>query len=590
MNGFLKALLFAMMMLMAGNGSIAQSAQNDGAGLFEKRLSVDEETVVPVEAGSPVFLMGETVLPTSQKQPQKAFVPTPVNWQQKGQELSLQTPFGETFSVPYVEHIPYFFVSVQLLSNGQALVTENIRLITTSDGQNPTLSRTYDTKVVTPQGVYMPVERVFLKAEHNYSPTPIVVETDDPNDRQIVSFPELTSLEPGLHIFQISYLVPRAVMPGQNVDLLFLGILGRTLPYPIEKMGILVSVPTSTKVVGKKVLFGENNIAVEQTVEIGEDEEGHIAMKMTRLLPPMTDVRIDLMMEKAPVIEMPFFLRITDYFFDHFWIVLTCLLMVLIIVYYGVETVFRGTALMQRKTSARVAKRLSYAPEVMRYALYRQTDKRSAAAVLLSLAQKGSVLLAEQVDGSIQATKHEIKPGLSPIQTYLLRRLFPADTTAVQWYANVFQDDGRLKRLVRLAYTKEYVRVAVQELSGGWILTVIALVGSALSGLTPGRLGVMALLLSAAVLFGTRMFISKGRYQGLIREAYKNMEQHLTALSGDAMTLDKTGKNVSAMIALDCVRRNSAAAQKKVIFPIVLKNTKETAIPLTFIEKTVLNN
>ena len=133
MNGFFKIVLWGC--LWMASAAAAQDVLPES--VWENRLSATEDTVVPIEDGSPVFLVGETVLPPTEKAPQNAFVPTPVDWEQKQQTLTMQTPFGETFSVPYIEHVPYFFVTIQLLSNGQALITENIRLITTPDGAHP---------------------------------------------------------------------------------------------------------------------------------------------------------------------------------------------------------------------------------------------------------------------------------------------------------------------------------------------------------------------------------------------------------------------------------------------------------------------
>ncbi len=587
MKGFFKIVLGGCLWM----ASMATAQDVVPESVFENRLSSTEETIVPIEEGSPVFLVGETVLPPTQKAPQDAFVPPPVDWEQKQQTLTMQTPFGETFSVPYIEHIPYFFVTIQLLSNGQALVTENIRLITTPDGAHPALSRVYETKIVTPQGVYWPVERTFLKAEHNYQPVPFTVTPDETNDRVMLTFPDLTALEAGLHIFQISYLVPQALIPGENADLFFLGLLGRSLPYPIERMGILISVPASTRIVGKKVLFGENNMAVEQTVETGEDEAGHIAMKITRLLPPMTDVRVDLTMEKTPEIVLPWTTRLVDFFFDTFLIWLTGLLGLLIVAYYAIEAWFQGTPRMYKKTMAKVARRLSYAPEVMRFVLYHRTDARSAGGILLSLAEKGVVELKEQPDGTLQVTRTNKQAALTAPQKYVLNRLFSSKQTSAVWNAYLFQEDAVFNRLIRRQYALEYAKSAGQELSGGWILAAVCWVGISFLDISVTTFVLIGILLCAFVLAGYALFMTKGPYRMFIRETYENKERHLSALLTEQASLqpDMLEKNIPVLIALDCVRRCAGSSTKKVRFPVALKSAKETAIPLTFIEKAVFN-
>lgn len=587
MNGFLKIVLWGC--LWMASAAAAQDVLPES--VWENRLSATEDTVVPIEDGSPVFLVGETVLPPTEKAPQNAFVPTPVDWEQKQQTLTMQTPFGETFSVPYIEHIPYFFVTIQLLANGQALITENIRLITTPDGAHPALSRVYETKIVTPQGVYWPVERTFLKAEHNYRPASFIITPDETNDRVTLTFPDLTVLEPGLHIFQISYLVPQALIPGENADLFFLGLLGRSLPYPIERMGILISVPASTRIVGKKVLFGENNIAVEQTVETAEDDAGHIAMKITRLLPPMTDVRVDLTMEKTPEIGLPWTTRFVDFFFDTFLIWLTGLLCMGMIGYYAVEAWFLGTARMSKKTMAKVAGRLSYAPEVMRFVLYHRTDARSAGGILLSLAEKGVVELTEQPDGTIRVTRTNKRMALTATQRYVLNRLFPAKRIHAVWDAYSFQEDAGFGRVIRRQYAWEYAKAAGQELAGGWILAAVCWTGFGFLDMPVGSFAVIGILLSVSVLIGYALFMTKGPYRMFIRATYENTERHLSALLAEPASLQSAvlEKNVPVLIALDCVRRCAGCQAKKVRFPFVLKSTKETAILLTFIEKAVFN-
>ena len=588
MGQILKKIVCLFFLLIMGQVSYAQDSSRQEVTAFDNRLNFGEETIVDID-GNPIFLIGETVVPAAEKK-SEAFIPTPVNWKEENQKVSIKTSFGEKLSVPFIEHIPYFFITIQLLSNGQALVTENIQLIVTPEGPHNIFSRIYDTKVITPQGIYWPVHRNIIKVSHNYRSLDFAIRQDEGNDRMILTFPEIRALDPGLHIFEISYLVPEALISGENVDLLFLNLLGRSLPYPIERMGLLVSIPASTKVVGKKLLFGENNIAVENTVEIGEDENGHIAMKVTRLLPPLTDVRLDIMMEKTPEIELPIFSKIGDFLFNNFLFTIIGIITFLILSYYLIEAKFRGTENMRKKTRMKVAQKLSYSADLLRYVLYRVSDARTAASILLSMAEKGIVILDVQSDEKLSITKGNQKRGLTLSQKYILNRLFSKASNQAYWDSYHFQNDKKLWRIIQVEYFFEYFKVASQELFGGWVLAGIFLFLISLTKITPNDVLFISIFLASSVIVGTGIFISKGPYQALIRETYENKEKYLKGILKDSIDQQRKTieNNVSILVAIDGIRRN-VGNDLKIKFPLLFQGKEGKEISLTFIDKIVLN-
>ncbi len=555
------------------------------------RLPTSGETIIPFN-NDPVFLIGETVHPKEQEKKEDTFIPTPLKWEQKEQEISIQTLFGETFSVPYIEHIPYFFINVQLLSNGQLLVFENIWLIITPEGESQSLSRRYGNKVMIPQVGSHEIERIFVSVEHNYQPTPFIVDVGKREDSVVLTFPELKKLEPGLHLFKIAYFLPQALISGEEFDELFLSLLGHSLPYSIERMGILVTLPKFVRVLDKKVFFGDNNQPIDKMWETAEDGMGQIVFKTTHLLPPKTDIRLDFKIEKIPEVTLPITMRLVDFFYNSFLIWVSFLGICLIIGYYIIEIYFKTTIPIQKKIKEKVAKKLSYIPEVMRYVLYKRADARSAAGILLSLVNKGVIELIAKSDGVIYIKRqNKRKIFISRAQKYILRKLFSSKQELCVWDSHQFQNDSVLTKLVYQEYVKQYIKVTIQELGSGWILMGLCLIGLSFSGISALSLVLMLFLMVCAVLFGTMLFVYKSPYQMFIREAYEKREQHLTALLNEKEQTQGTilEKNIPVLIALDCIRRSEYAQMKIVHSPFSFEGEKHEFIPLTFIEKAVFN-
>ena len=74
---------------------------------------------------------------------EKEFVPTPYKGATDMPLLSATNVFGQQVSFPYVTHFPYFFVSVNILTNAVITVTETIQLVVSPEEANRTINRTF---------------------------------------------------------------------------------------------------------------------------------------------------------------------------------------------------------------------------------------------------------------------------------------------------------------------------------------------------------------------------------------------------------------------------------------------------------------
>lgn len=565
-------LFFVLMILWLGIPSFPLFAEKTQDLLSIERRAKQGKTVTGVVRKDPLVFIGDTVTnEPKDKKSKNTFVPTPVDWKAPSKKIKIKTPFNRGKEVPYIEHIPYMFVTIQVLGDGKVYVTEDIQLIVQSNSFLNEFKRIYNTTLLTPQGAYKRAQRSFLRGKYNGNVTTINVFPLEDQGKEEVSFSEAKNLSSGLHIFQLSYVISSAFIKSGEMNQLFISLLGSSIPLPVERLSGVLSVPTSTKLIKQELLFGENNLTVENASDVLSDETGHVAFKTQKLLPPQADVRLNVLMAEIPKASIPKIVRLNNFILDTLVIWISLIAGMFICLYYWIEVwIFLHTK-ENKKMRQKVLKKLAFHPELIRYALFKKADARMAGALLTGLVQKGSVLLSIAGTGKLRVQPASTPTKLRKAEAYILSNLFPtAEKKEVFFNPSVFQNNLDFQKIVQFEYLKQYTKVIAQELFSGWIVGGICLAALFLLNVSFFELFLSAVFLSICIFIGSYFFITKATYPILIRKFYQAQKEHLEAVLRDKSEDSKIviQKNISILIALDVVRPLSEEMDVKVKFPL----------------------
>lgn len=244
-----------------------------------------KENISQVYKGMPIVKMGgketkETgpkLKLSTKKELENADIPLNLNY-------DIKTPFGIKKTAGNTDHTTDFYSKIQVLDNKNVLVHEAIQFVTTKP---------------------VKIERVlplFYKELKETEPYKIRVLSFEVNGKNIHysinqttdSFQIQSSKEfaPGVHLINFKYIYHNAIQNINSVTRLFLSITGGKWPLPINRFRAIVLYPYSPISYQKNLLFGNNNVLIDENVQKTTDIKGNTLYTTTRPLPAFADIRI----------------------------------------------------------------------------------------------------------------------------------------------------------------------------------------------------------------------------------------------------------------------------------------------------------
>lgn len=537
--------------------------------------------------GDPIVYFGPTV---GVKTPQKpGFVPMLPSWRPEVPQVQISLPFGENMMVPNVLHIPYFLISVQLLTDGTALVREDIQLIIPEGEAAQIFNRQYETQIKDKLDRSHTPMRLFVEARHNGQSVPFEVIRDEENGEETLIFHENSPMMPGVHTYQISYQIPGAVFFDVSQNQIFLSLLGRSLPYLTERLVIWLNLPKLTPVAGASVLFGTNNQTAPNVGSFLQDEEGNVIFKLKGILPSQTDVRLDVWTEKGTFEAPTLWDRLLTRLFHGIVYWIACVSIFVIWLYYRLETRFSKGDVMDKTYQNKMSLRLSYQPVLMRFVLHKKTDNASFVSLILGLANKG-YLKIQRRQTEILFLKTRGKGRLTRAEKAWMKYVFGRKKQMVAF--SVLSPKPFLHHVLTPLLEKEEQR-QLAILTGayrrvGWFLWLLC--GAALYFAQASLVQAVIILgLSAGiVVWGQHRLIQKGAFRAYLRQSYEHneaywrqpMAQNMTAVRQEAFLLRRLPYEAALQLPI--------LEGEKTIQPIWLLG-EEKQFYLTSLVKELLN-
>lgn len=213
----------------------------------------------------------------------------------------IKTPFGQETQAAFVAHTTDFISIIQILNNTDIMMQQTIQFVNTK-GQDYFI-RTFNL----PDDAQM----MLINAKRNNQPIDTLKIA---KENHVWTIKDNTPLPSGIYSYTLSYLIKRIVKSQDNKNHLRLSLTGANWGLPTERFSAIVLLPSKVSVDSQTLLFGSNNVQIDDGFISQNDDKG-VTYRLTRPLPAYADVKIDMVLDQIPV---PSFSEHLAQHFNHF--------------------------------------------------------------------------------------------------------------------------------------------------------------------------------------------------------------------------------------------------------------------------------
>lgn len=197
---------------------------------------------------------------------------------------NIKTPFGVSQTAGNIDHTTDFYTKIQIIDNKNVLIDENIQFVTTTPRKIERIIPLSFNDIENTEAMKLNVLAFEINGKSlNYN----IEQTK--NSFQIQSTKEFPA---GVHLINFKYILENAIQNSNSLNRLFISTTGDKWPFPIHRFRAIVLYPASFIHYQNDMLFGNNNILINDNVKVTKDIKGNTLYITTRPLPAFADIRI----------------------------------------------------------------------------------------------------------------------------------------------------------------------------------------------------------------------------------------------------------------------------------------------------------
>ena len=210
----------------------------------------------------------------------------------------IKTPFKQETQAAFVAHTTDFASIVHILNDTDVVMQQTIQFVNTKGRDH--FIRTFDL----PDNVQM----TLINAIRDNQPVNTI--TVSKNNRTW-TIQDDAALSSGIYSYTLSYFIKGIIQSQENKSHLRLSLTGTNWALPTERFSAIVLLPAKVSVQSHVLLFGSNNVQINNSFTSQTDDKG-ITYHLTRPLPAYADVKIDMVLDQIPAPS--FSERLTQHF------------------------------------------------------------------------------------------------------------------------------------------------------------------------------------------------------------------------------------------------------------------------------------
>lgn len=428
-----------------------------------------------------------------------------------GKTFLIAMPPNNLVEVPAADHIPYMFARVEILGDGSVSVSETVQRVVSGRGELAHgLNRYFPYTFKDRAGEKFRTKITLLSATHNGEPiTPKLMPSLFGYRVSLGDEPLL----PGVHVYRWSYILAHQVSSFDDFKELSYSITGNHWFFPVTRAGAYVIFPQSTQVLGAGAKTGDSPLT-DELYRVRKDANGDLSFTLRYPLAAAEEFTVFAnFKENVPTFTPPE--SFMDVLTDDYATTVAAFLMFAIVLSYYVATWYdikknRLSSFQNMKPSQKD----DFNAAVLRYALTKKADAKNFFILLLSMAGKGFLAMAEQKNGDFLLIKQtDSTSKLNPLEKKVAKGLFAkSETSFAVNQGNTLKLDrlfAALTKMIQKDYAAKYVTVYITYFLFGILMTAIALgfiSGLSLYGATTAMTAAGLLLFAVgAYLVGVRM-------------------------------------------------------------------------------------
>ena len=431
---------------------------------------------------------------------------------------------GEKLDVPFLTHIPSLSIFVNIQPDKSVIVTERLVLVLAENTNEPFV-RSYPLSYKDASGVELKNPMDFLWASYNNKTSkPKIRKTAD--EFQVV-FSEKEAMYSGVHLFELSYVLPDALLQNGNRTSFFHSLLGSSLPYPAERIQILLAYPSEMTLSKAELLFGTNNKANEEAYDAYTDEDNHLIYKIKALLPEMIDIRLDVAGDAKGIDPVQSDEKIEQELNVFGWMLLSLICVLVMFLYFRFTASDVQDNMQNSKYLSKVRSKFFYDVSMLRWFYSHKVDARTLFIMIVHLLQKGFISVRFDENGQIILTR--LNDSKAAFYEKNMMSFFFSGLRKERKLSTWFLDDKALKKFKELIFKnirRQKILFVLRELLIGALLPVIAVLVSIYLSYDIYQILAEICIIFIAYVFFMNYFMRKAKLDVLIKQLFEEYISH----------------------------------------------------------------
>lgn len=426
---------------------------------------------------------------------------------------------GEELDVPFLTHIPTLSVFVNIQPDKSVVITERLILVLAEQQSSPFV-RSYPRFYKDALGIEHENKMDFLWASYNNKTSnPKIRKTDA--EIQIGFFEQETSSS-GVHLFELSYVIPNALSLSGDKSTFFQPLLGSFLTYPSERIQILLAYPPEMTLSKAELLFGTNNKANEEAYDVYTDQDNHLIYKVKAILPEKIDIRMNVAGDAKGIDPVQPDEKIEQELNLFGWMIISLICIIIMFLYFYFTAQDVRDNMQNSKYLSKMRSKFSYDISMLRWVLLHKADARALFAIIIHFLQKGLISIRFDENGQIILTRLD-NVKVSGYEKNMLSFFFPGMKKERKLSTWIF-DEKTLKKFKKLILQNIYqqkIHFVLREVLIGALLPLIAVLVSIYLSYDVYQIVAELLILFVGYMFMLNYFVRKAKLDILIKQLFE---------------------------------------------------------------------
>ena len=337
-------------------------------------------------------------------------------------------PNDTAFTIPALEHIPYFMNFIEILPSGLVKFQETVVVVANGQKLKKGLTKILPSRIYDAEGDSKKLDYSIIQVTLNDHPVNYKLST---NNKNVFLVPEDDYVLPtGVHTYRFEYVVDNLLWETSNSYRLYWDIGGNGWNLVVDRLGASLHVPKLGGLVNQQILLGSPQML--QTNAVSVEQNGPTAMAYKALRPLFIGEGMHLIanIDKSVIMSQSLMQKVLRSFYDNGDIYISLLGFSVIVLSFIVSWHY----IASNKNSSKIS--LSKTAMVIRYIYLGCFDIKSVCGFFLELYKKNIIDIQQSGETILLVKRTDNLKKLPLYQQKAIKKLFGTRDTTFSVNAN----------------------------------------------------------------------------------------------------------------------------------------------------------